>query len=691
MGAFFTNVQLFTSSFEKKEMHAKTIKILRKYIGSLGFFETKGSDNPDLTVAVSPITAKPWISVFDQGTEDQDTKKILTLLKVLTKDLSCTGVGITVHDSDVLSLILYEKGKLLDSFNSNPLYFGEEISEKEIEKEKGHAEKWRKIIGNGYTTKNLKELFTKERAIFVEDDLYSGYAGIFNWNKEFCTVGYNYLKNIDTRGFSRLKFSLKDKVKLQVKSTGGPIFKNHSHNINMMGVAKFDFNFHFSVYNQGGETKGVRIVLWGPCVEKNMLDDQNLRAEIWMGAIKDDSKLKTDKIFFSSRSRSGKKLLIAEFSDFKVTAGFKQDPYSYDYGQMIAQMDKFYATHVNIKLKGLYAHPGNEKLYIGCVPLENPGKGSTSITIPVDIIDAPPLPLPYVKTKDNNESYGIQMALRQWAIKRTLFAMAIISDLNDDLIELVQTAAEEWFGFMQNHYQGTSPYFFSQSRQKDKFKNCQIPFKEKYGSKEWDILKEAIKNKDNIILELPSYEADVSGTDDFNEKLHNSGFLLSNETITKAFSGSSTPEAKHICFWMDMKAFPKNKEGQTVKLLEGFMEKIMDFPGSLQAFITTWDFSPKSYDLVATPYETVCGMKATGQTCHLSWCSSFLRMVAGRMWIGKPFMEKLSTFADLKQCAEISEKNQCLKIILKSQNTLSDLEKCFQAILPAPENEAVCR
>lgn len=237
-----------------------------------------------------------------------------------------------MHDSDVLNLIFYEKGNLLDSYNSNLLYFGGELNEEEIEKEKGHPEKWQKIICNGCTMENLKELFAKEKSIFVEDDLYSGYARIFNWKKEFFTVGYNYLENIDTDGFSRLKFSLKNKAKLQEKSTGLSVFKNHSYNTNMMGIVKFGFNFHFSFYNQGGETKGVRIVLWGPCVEKNMLDSQNLRAAIWIGAIKDENNSKVEKSFLSAQSRSGEKLLISEFCDFKVITGFKQDPHSYDYG-----------------------------------------------------------------------------------------------------------------------------------------------------------------------------------------------------------------------------------------------------------------------------------------------------------------------------------------------------------------------
>jgi len=687
MGSFFTNLQFFTGSGEKKQMHSKIKEILNTYICSLGFIEREGNENPDLTVAVSPLTEKPWISVYDQGTEDQDQKKLYSLLETLTKEISCYGVGITVHDSDVLYMVLYEKGKYIDSYDSNPLCFGEKLSKNQIEKQKAHPERWQKIIKTGYTIENLEKLFNNKSSILAEDELYSGYAEIFDWNKEFCTVGYNYLEEINTEGFSNLKFLLKNKVESEAKSQRSPVFKIHSHNTSLAGIVKFGFTFHFSFFNQGGESKGIRIVLWGSGLEQAIIDKKSLTAEIWLGSISNKHGLNKTVNFFPSQSRSDEQLLILEFPDFHITAGMKKDPYVFNYGQMKAQMDKFYSTHINVNLTGRYANPGKDKLYIGCVPLENLEHGSTSLTVPLDVMDSPRLPLNFVMSESNMYSFGVQSAIRQLSLKRIVFSMVVIPNINNDAYRVIQNIAQEWVVFIQENYIGTARHFFLQNQKEDKFNNNKIHFKNKYGSKNWGVFTGSVCANNNLLLTLPTHKEDISDTLELNERLHNSGFILSNKAMADAFTKKSSPDAKHICFWIDLHAFPENREKRAAALLEEFIEKIMNIPGSLQSFITFWDFSPHSSDIIATPYETACGIQYTGQTRSLDWCGSFLRMVSERMWIGKDLAGRISAFDDLNKCAYINKEDEIFKIILKPHFSIADLEKCLVNILPS--NNAV--
>jgi len=68
---------------------------------------------------------------------------------------------------------------------------------------------------------------------------------------------------------------------------------------------KFGFTFHFSFFNQGGESKGIRIVLWGSGLEQAIIDKKSLTAEIWLGSISNKHGSKKTVNFFPSQSRFG--------------------------------------------------------------------------------------------------------------------------------------------------------------------------------------------------------------------------------------------------------------------------------------------------------------------------------------------------------------------------------------------------
>jgi len=63
------------------------------------------------------------IIVCDQECEDQDADILSRLGAEVSKDLQCAALVATVHDSDVLTLKLYEGGRVLMDYNSSPAYF----------------------------------------------------------------------------------------------------------------------------------------------------------------------------------------------------------------------------------------------------------------------------------------------------------------------------------------------------------------------------------------------------------------------------------------------------------------------------------------------------------------------------------------------------------------------------------------
>lgn len=204
MGSFFTNVQVFAGKEQPEEVQAWAVGEIRKLLREQGYEPVKAGEQGDRTVVVGPAGPEPWISVFDEATEDQN----IIALDSLAGALSAGGrvaVGILVHDSDVLILRLFRNGALEDYYNNFPEYF-DEVTPEEVEACQGRPEKWRDLLQEG-KEEDLDELFGEDPD-FAED-LLDELAVLFGWNPETCSVGYNYLGDFDLEGLINLVFRKK--------------------------------------------------------------------------------------------------------------------------------------------------------------------------------------------------------------------------------------------------------------------------------------------------------------------------------------------------------------------------------------------------------------------------------------------------------------------------------------------------
>jgi hypothetical protein len=63
------------------------------------------------------------VIVFDEQSDEQDSKVIGSLASLLSGRLSCPVLAVLNHDDDILWYQLYEDGKLSDEYDSTPGYF----------------------------------------------------------------------------------------------------------------------------------------------------------------------------------------------------------------------------------------------------------------------------------------------------------------------------------------------------------------------------------------------------------------------------------------------------------------------------------------------------------------------------------------------------------------------------------------
>src|SRR5579863_4417552 len=65
-----------------------------------------------------------WTTIYDERSDTQDIEVLRGLAKGLSSKLKTAVIAMMIHDSDIFVYLIYEKGELIDQFDSKPDYFG---------------------------------------------------------------------------------------------------------------------------------------------------------------------------------------------------------------------------------------------------------------------------------------------------------------------------------------------------------------------------------------------------------------------------------------------------------------------------------------------------------------------------------------------------------------------------------------
>ena len=81
-----------------------------------------------LKAIVTP-PSQGFVVVSEQESDTQDTGAIEEVGSLLSREVGAPVLGILNHDDDILCYWLWDQGRLVDSYNSCPDYFGESVEE----------------------------------------------------------------------------------------------------------------------------------------------------------------------------------------------------------------------------------------------------------------------------------------------------------------------------------------------------------------------------------------------------------------------------------------------------------------------------------------------------------------------------------------------------------------------------------
>src|SRR5262245_14091137 len=96
-------------------------------------FTTRGPDQASVAKSLRSAKRKAIVGpsldaltvFYDEQSDTQDDSEIRAVGETTSRDLNAPVLAVLNHDDDILAYWLFDKGKLVDEYNSCPGYFGD--------------------------------------------------------------------------------------------------------------------------------------------------------------------------------------------------------------------------------------------------------------------------------------------------------------------------------------------------------------------------------------------------------------------------------------------------------------------------------------------------------------------------------------------------------------------------------------
>lgn len=303
MGAFFTNIQLRTSRFDKSEITGKVIEYITRFNTEAGFTKVDNEEEADKTVIVSLPNDSDWLSIYDEETEDQSSRKLNKLSAGLSRELKTTVLSVLVNDSDSMYIGLNINGILKDSISN---------LSKEIDFNKNKPNFWTEILVDDFSFDDIKMAW-QNKTLFVEEFL-TQFAKFTNLDTSKLLTGYEYINEEKPNEGIKLNFAQKDKNKTaDLGLTKFSLFA---------GAGLIDVkegkkqSLEWIMTNQGTFSNGLDVVITGECIEQGLLIPENVQTNYVKSQL--DKQNEFTSTFVETVATTGEKIFYARIEDIYI-------------------------------------------------------------------------------------------------------------------------------------------------------------------------------------------------------------------------------------------------------------------------------------------------------------------------------------------------------------------------------------
>jgi hypothetical protein len=132
-----------------------------------------------------------WTTVYDERSDSQDLEVLRELAKGISLKLKTAVIATMVHDSDIFVYLIYERGKLIDQFDSKPDYFGP-VSEAQNKEWRGD---FAKLIPYAKKKSSIQDFRrAAEKAHVFEEERAVEFSLLFGIEPSRAQTGFKYLQ-----------------------------------------------------------------------------------------------------------------------------------------------------------------------------------------------------------------------------------------------------------------------------------------------------------------------------------------------------------------------------------------------------------------------------------------------------------------------------------------------------------------
>lgn len=365
MGAFFTNIQLKTSSFDKTEITDKVIEYITKFNTKAGFIKVDSEEEADKTVIVSPSDNSKWLSIYDEEMEDQVSRKLNKLSSELSKEFKTTALSVLVNDSDSIYLGINTNGTLKDSLSN---------LSKDIDFNKNKPSVWTEILVDNFSFDDIQTAW-QCKTVFVEDFL-TQFAKFTGLDNSKLLTGYNYINEENRSEGIKLYFAQKDK---KITAELGLTKFSMLAGAGLVDVKEGEKQtLEWIMTNQGTFSNGLDVVITGECIEQGLLIPENVQTNYVKSQLDKQNEFTTT--FVETVATTGEKIFYARMEDIYIPKGFQSTyPMSSKEGKRYGKISYDCAIKFNISFIG--GKDGGGDLEIFFSPLVNRQEGSYCASI----------------------------------------------------------------------------------------------------------------------------------------------------------------------------------------------------------------------------------------------------------------------------------------------------------------------
>ncbi len=674
MGAFFTNIQVYTGNSHQDEIQNKVIETLRQRVLAGPYVEAGNGETVDRTILIGPVGSEPWLTILDEAIEEQDLNKLDALAGTLSLANLSSAVGVLIHDSEVLNLRLFRNGLIADNFCSDPHYFYEKLPSNQ-RGTSGHPKLWREILAPGVTEAELRRIWNEQYS--TAEDMLIDTARLLGWNSKQIFLSLKEVLENELSGFTCLRFRcLKQRTFYEEKIAGPPMLKVCGGMPNIDLSVNEPLNLHFDVYNSGGAGSGLKVLIWGSALQQDSIKLEHIRLQYGQKDVRGN----LEAVFKEKISPTGEKTIIASFPNFKINPGFEY-PEMIHPGRFLRQQDLkeqidcWFDNLIHLFVAGQVLAPGNGKLYVVILPEQNRQDGQAEFITDLQI--TPPLrkPLRY------HENENIYQQLRTMEDSRVLFGMVILERINS---KVVREAFESWHDEITTNLQG----YYETSLMRGINHQPQIKYlkiSRIKGGVRWQRLCQQIPTCTNFQCIVRPNKKDKAVLQDLGTENFSSGFGIYNYPVYYQGIGEGDRPAPHMLFWVDLANLNVDERRRVNYSLKKIIDLIMLRINGIQAMMGTWSSPPLDPATNSTAYENACGIY--GYSASRKWCKQYLRGVSNHLWLGSELQKQcIKNLNLIKNIAMVENVGHTLRIQLRPNNNLNDIERVLKPVLATQED-----